>query len=123
MELILKLPKDKPPFMGILFDNTYKACTLNQEMVNELQNRKFMIVIDPAGLDLKLICETPYKTYEYKGLKFDAEKFNYWLTQARPLGYFNFSHLLIQYDKHEVVRTLKERKLFVLQIWDLQIIE
>lgn len=107
--------------MGVLFDNTYKASTINQEMVNELQNRKFKIVIEPEGLNLRLICENPYKVYDYKELTYDAQKMTYWLAQARPLGYFNFSHIMLNYDTHEVVRTLKERKLFVLQIWDLQI--
>ncbi len=121
MELVLKLPKDKPPFMGILFDNSYKAATLNQNFVNDLQNRQFNMVITPAGLTLRLICENPYSSYDYTELTCDMEKFKHWLVQPRPLGYFNFSHIMRKYDKDEVVRTLKDRKLFVLQIWNLEI--
>jgi hypothetical protein len=35
MELILKQPKNKPPFLGIEFENLYEASKLNSVLVEE----------------------------------------------------------------------------------------
>ena len=115
MELIFKLPKGKPPFIGILFENIFQASTLNQDFVNELQGSIFTIHMEPiAKMNLRLICENPISIRHYSNLKYDKEKLHAW--QKRVSGQVNFGHLMKVYDTDTIVKTMTKQKNFVLKI-------
>jgi len=117
MELIFKLPKDKPPFLGILFDNVHIACTLNQELLDQ-EGAEFNVMFDllANNLSLRLIGNNPSSFYIYHDLKYDKDKFKQWLHYVKPDTRLNFSHLLMVKERHTVVTTIRERKLFILKI-------
>ena len=123
MELVLKQPINKPKFIGVCFDSGFKASTINQEFVNELKDSPFYIIIEPIGLNLRLVCESPFRVYEYFTLKHDKAKLKQWLEAPKEFKHYNFSHLTKEYDNYTVVKTLKERKLFVLKIDSVRINE
>jgi hypothetical protein len=58
-DLIVKLPKGKPPFIGILFSTETEANTLNQELVNDFKYRPYRIILEPLRdfINLRLVCE------------------------------------------------------------------
>ena len=119
MELVFKQPHNKPPFIGILFVNNIEAQRMNMESINDFPTANYEIVFEPKGrkidITLKLI-DSP-KSYLYKDIDYDWEKFTKFLkaTQLAPL--FNFSHIMGNTDLgHEVIRSIVERRLWILKI-------
>src|ERR1035437_7927486 len=124
MELVFKLPKDKPPFMGIVFENLFEASTLNQDLVNSYKNSEYKIVMEQikSEINLRLICEEHLFVKFYNGLKYNKQKFDAWIYLSKKSPQFNFSHLMREGDKEIVIKTLKNQKLFILKISTLQLI-
>lgn len=118
MELILKRPKNKPPFIGILFKDEYEASTLNQSWVNSYKDSLYTITFEPEGKDLTLrfSLDGYGLNYRYKNLKHDSEKFFRFMYETKTHGRFNFAHLILVKDKHVVVSTTVNRALFVLGV-------
>lgn len=56
MELVLKLPAAKPPFIGILFEspNWMMASELNSDLISKKESRACKIVIEVLRRDLNL---------------------------------------------------------------------
>src|SRR5437899_2762419 len=55
----------------------------------------------------------------YKNLSFDYSKLEWWIkfTQnSRGNFKFKFAHIVIESDKHKVVKTYNQKKLFVLNV-------
>lgn len=118
MELIFKLPENKPPFLGILFEDMRQAVTLNQDLVNRRKDAIYSISIEPVGrlLNLRLSAQEPYDVRFYHNLSCDFKKMEAWLLQARQSKACNFSHVVKELNHHMVVKTLQDRKLWVLKI-------
>jgi hypothetical protein len=118
MELVLKMPQGKPPFLGIVFDNVREACTLNQDLVNEYAGSVYTISIESPGseVNIRLVCENPHYIRVYRNVKCDPKKLENFMYLNRLSRGFNFSHLLRDFDREIVVKTLERYKLFVLKI-------
>lgn len=124
MELVVKLPKDKPPFIGIVFENRYEASRLNQDLVNQHKDKLFTIVLEPiARINLRLICSEINFFYQYMSLKCDAEKLKRWMQNINHDTKINFSHLIREKDKDIVIETMTDRKLFVLKVESIRILD
>lgn len=118
MELILKTPANKPPFIGILFQKDYEAARLNQNLVNNYKNHQYELIIEPTGslLNLRLYSEDIPFFYQYLGVSYSSDKLKSWYYNNKSNPEFNFSHLSATNDDLKVVRTLIGNKLFVLKI-------
>jgi hypothetical protein len=118
MELVLKMPQGKPPFLGVVFDNVREACSLNQDLVNEHASSVYTISIEHSGIhvNIRLVCEDPHYIRVYKNVKCDPKKLENFMYLNRLAANFNFSHLLRDFDREIVVKTLGRYKLFVLKI-------
>lgn len=118
MELILKRPRNKPPFIGILFQDEYEASTLNQSWVNSYNTYLYNITLEPDGkeITLKLSLDGYGLNHRYKNLRHDPEKLYRFLYETKAHGKFNFAHLIMVRDKHTVVSTTVNRALFVLGV-------
>jgi hypothetical protein len=123
MELILKLPKDKPAFMGIVFTNIYEASTLNQKLANDHKSEAYQMILESNGsnIDIILKCNSINFKHKYVNVKCDWLKLTDWLRYLKPNEPFNFSHITQEFNKDNVVKTLQKQKLFVLSISNLQI--
>ena len=119
MQLVFKLPKNKLPFLGIVFDNMGEAMRLNQELVESRKEADYKIKLEPVKdntVNLLLFCYAPFIRCEYKNLDCDLQKMQQWLSQTRHCNAFNFSHLIKDLDREMVVHTIKQRKLWLLKL-------
>ncbi len=121
LELVLKEPENKPPFIGIVFESSYNACKENADLVERFkQNPKteFWMGIEVFSnyCDIKLQCSNPIGIRFYRKIKYSPEKLQQWMRQTRFKPAFNFSHLLRDGDKHVVVKTLPDQFNFVLKL-------
>lgn len=115
VELILKLPANKPPFLGVLYTNIYQASNENKMLVED-KLTGFEIVLIPAGdkMHLKLKCTDRNLTLWYKDLSYDKTKFDIWIRHTT--AQVNFGHIMQEFDKHVIVKTPAKQIPFVLKI-------
>jgi hypothetical protein len=126
MELVFKLPPNKLPFIGIVFDSSFQASSLNSDFVDLYKQSAYSISLENMGnssIDLKLTCHEPHSAFTYKQLKYSKEKLLAFLPHAYKSESINFSHLVKRYDKETVVKTGKIRNLFVLRISHIKLLE
>lgn len=118
MELALKLPKGKPPFIGILFKDEISGNSLHTEVVEKFQKNEYHLLLEhtKSTLNLRLICAERVMVYFYNHLSFDAEKLKSWLYLTKDSTVFNFGHIYKQFDKDCLISTRPGRKNFVVKV-------
>lgn len=118
LELVLKQPKDKPPFIGILFQSEFKAAKLNQEWIESAKTHKHQITLEPNGelLELTLTQKELHHKYTYKISKFEPDKLKRFLFQVKDAEQINFGHITLKEDQHIPVRISINRALWVLPV-------
>jgi hypothetical protein len=116
MELDFKLPKGKPPFIGIRFNNSYAAAYTHHEMADEFRNHLLDMTIDRQGkgVDIKIMLDKPMQIWKYYGVKCDLKKLELFL--AIPANQWSFGHMIRPFDTDEIVRTTPNNKLFALKL-------
>ncbi len=114
----MKLPKDKPAFIGVVFENISLAGRLNSHLPEQHKTEQYKLIIEPIArkVNLRLVCESIGFNYQYMGLDYDYDKLKNWLNFVQPNSVLNFSHLIREYDKEKVVFSSPNRSLFVLKI-------
>lgn len=124
-ELVLKLPKDKPPFIGLLFSSATDAEKLNEDLVLEHKNKSYKILLEPLKgvISLRLICEEIVTVRFYNNIKCNPEKLSSWLYLTKNVKRFNFSHVARDYKIYDKLVVAKPKyKLFVLSIESVKLI-
>src|SRR5437868_4282886 len=119
MRLVLKLPQNKLPFIGVQFQDVYNSSRMNADLFWLPEQRPCKIVMELNGknsINLKLICEELNSTRLYKQLDFDPDKLRTWLIMTERAKEFNFSHVIMRENKHIVARVGSTEKNFVLKL-------
>lgn len=118
MELVLKMPKGKAPFMGILFEIEREGERLHADIVEKYQNESFEVVLEHTKqvLNLRLICKEKVMVYFYNHLRVDANKLNSWLYLTKDCKAFTFGHINRLLDKDKLVLSHPSRKRFVVNV-------
>ncbi len=125
VKLIVKLPKDKLPFIGILYNSIYKAESENQDLVIDHKHLNYRVKFEFAGsgINLYLSSEDKLIQREYRNREYDPLKLKVWFQNTNKASNFNFSHLMDNYGQESVVRTLQNvNKLFLLKVNSYEII-
>jgi len=125
MELIFKLPKDKLPFLGIVFESMSQAAKLNSELVDNRQEADYKIKLEPIRdntINMVLYSFSPTIRKEYKEMRCDLNKMEQWLNLTKYNNAFNFSHLIKEFDREMVVKTSPGFKLWVLKVSKVDLI-
>lgn len=126
MELVLKIPQGKPPFVGILFAVTHEAAALNADLVINHRHKNYKLIFEVVGthLNLRLICEDLVTVRFYNHIKFSPEKLKSWLyiIYSKKVTVINFGHITTVKDKHELVKTTPQSKNFVLKVIHCQLL-
>jgi len=117
LELVLKRPKDKPPFIGVLFQNEFRAAKFNEWWIlNPNETTNIGLEIEPKKELLELRIVHAYANGSiYKIQNFHAFELHQFLIYAMSQQLVNFGHVLIKENKHIPARTLND-KLWVLKI-------
>lgn len=123
MELVLKLPKGKLPFIGILFDSSSTAGKTNAEIVEQFSKEEFEVLLEhtQTALNLRLICKARVMVYFYNHLSIAPEKLKSWLYITRDMKLFNFGHIYKELDDHKLAISSPGRKPFVVKVVSLKI--
>jgi hypothetical protein len=118
MELVLKLPKVKPPFIGILFDKSWDGEKMNCDLVEAHRNAYYSIEFEYCNshLNLRLMSQELLTIRNYAHLKFDAEKLKSWLYMSKMVNAYNFGHVIIERDQHILLKTQHKKLNFVLKM-------
>jgi hypothetical protein len=124
MNLVLKIPKDKPPFIGVRYDRHIEANALNHDLFEKSiyslhikpMHRKYdstilyKIVLELKSHDLKSSkTYTPY---------YNPNEFKEWFKAIRSHIHFNFGQVYSQEGEDKIAR-LPSGKPFVLKICGL----
>ncbi len=117
MKLVVKLPKDKPPFLGLVFPSSYAANQTNEDLILDHKEDVYRMIFEFIGtvLNLKLICDEKVIIRTYRNVEYEKEKLKNWVQITRKVNAFNFGHIYMQNNKEVVVKNYKNRKLFVLR--------
>ena len=121
MVLIVKLPKNKPPFIGIQFTFEHEAEKLNEDLVERFGKGTYKIVFEflRPFTNIKLISEEHLLIRNYSHIAYeDTEKLKVWLklTKDTPPKYFNFGHVVLVNGQHKLVKTSNKKINFVLKV-------
>ena len=111
MELFFKIPEGKPPFIGVIFENSEQA-ELNKDLL-EYPTTKFSIMVEAVGNDsmsFRLCSDKEMRRYEK--VKMDYKAYKKWRAYSHLK--MNFAHILLIHDQPVVVKINK--KLFIIQI-------
>lgn len=118
MRLIVKLPKDKLPFLGVVFPTSYLATQTNEDLLLDHKEDTYRMIFEFMGpvLNLKLICDEKVIIRTYRNVEYEKEKLKNWVQITRKAKAINFGHIYMQSNKEIVVKNYKNRKLFVLRL-------
>ena len=125
MKLVLKLPKDKPPFIGIQFPNSYAASRTNEDLPGMLDKEDCRLILEPVDkhyLNLRLVNTDKLIDTAYKQVEYNIEKLKTWLNQTEKENQFNFAHVTLDYDKHVVAKVGGGFEKFVIRLNSVKII-
>lgn len=122
MKLIVKLPRGKLPFIGIIVPELDFG-QLNQDLVLQFKHADYKIVFEfrRNKLSMRLISEENLIVRFYNDLVFDEDKQRSWFYRTKNARAFNFSHVEIKDDKEMVVRTKEKLQLFILKVSSYEI--
>ncbi len=126
MDLVLKLPKNKPPFIGILFPKylTHDAKKENVDLICSTNSSPCRIILEPLKneLNIRLICEEKVTVRFYSGIKYNPIKLKDWLYLTTKATKFNFAHLDIEFDKHIVLKEASGYKYMLFHMESVKLI-
>jgi hypothetical protein len=123
MELVLKQPVNKPPFIGLLFSAHYEASNNNQDLVidakrGRLSNPIFNLCIDVYGdhCNLKIVSTSPITIRIYKRVKYDHIMLENWLRATTLIKQYNFGHIILINGVQQIAKTTIWNYNFVLKL-------
>ncbi|MGZ7043633.1 MAG: hypothetical protein ACXVHT_01300 [Methanobacterium sp.] len=121
----MKLPKDKPPFIGILFERDWEGQKLNCDLVEESKHHIYSLEFEICNghLNLRLMCPDILTVRIYAHLKYDPEKFKAWLYMVKKASTYNFGHVFSVKDQHVLLKSYNKKYNFVLKANKCSVVE
>jgi hypothetical protein len=118
LELVVKFPENKPPFMGILYENEFTGKRLNQNWVSTYGSFYYQLRIEPDLDFLKVTLSQKElgEKYDYLISRYDREKLKTFLDRAKKVKQVNFGHVIKEYDDLKIIKTSVSGKVWVLKI-------
>lgn len=118
LELVMKFPESKLPFMGILYESEFAAKRINQGWVNTYGSYSYQIRIEPDFDFLKVTLSQKElgEKYDYLISRFDEVRLREFLTKTKSFKQINFGHVLKEYDDLKIIKTSVANKLWVVKV-------
>lgn len=123
LELILKLPKDKLPFVGILFNDSYAASTTNKGWANSYREDLYTLEVIPKGdliADMRIVCSCGKGHYTDVKCNMQALKRFVQITHYHP--YIHFGHAYLKNGEHQIAKTSNMAN-WVLKLATIKVVE
>ncbi len=124
MKLVLKLPKDKLPFIGVQFNSNYQAGRTNSDLLHHHEHL-FKIQLEPdkkGTIKLKLYCEDLAISRIYEGIEYDQYQLKNWMYMVSRSKQFNFGHVTMEENKHIISKDSAFR-IFVIKLDKVELVE
>lgn len=124
--LVLKIPKDKPPYIGIRYSDSFQGEAANKEFFLKHLEHELHLVLEvlPQGLNVKLICNETLQIHTFTRVAFEPEKLKNWLFIGRGAKHFNFGCTTLVKDTEKVIKVLNTKSYnLVLKLNKVQILE
>ena len=124
MKLIVKLPKDKLPFIGIQFPYSYEAGKTNQDLVTNHKHIQYKMILEfvKDKVNVKLVSQEHMIARCYNSLEYEKEKLKKWFYLTKGAKVFNFSHTIVEGGKELVAKTILQPQHFILKLNQCEII-
>jgi hypothetical protein len=124
MKLVVKLPKGKKPFVGILFSKSFDAEKSNIDLMISHWNKTYRLefIFEGQYVNVKLICDDEVIVRTYGHATYEADKLRSWFYLTKDCKDFNFSQLYIQNGQEKVAKEFASQKWFVLKVNGYKII-
>lgn len=119
MELTLKLPKGKPPFIGIVFTSIREACRLNEHLINEPKDKKYTLTfMQPSkeGVEIRVRSDNGKDMVLYHRVKCNPTQLENFMFLTNRHQDFNFGHVLRDFEQDTIVKTCELGKPFILKL-------
>lgn len=119
MELLLKLPKAKLPFIGIVFGSVREACRLNEHLINSPKDKVYTLTFmqpNKDGVEIRIRSENGKDYVIYRRVKCDPVQLENFMFMTNRFQDFNFGHVLRDFDRDLVVKTNELGKPFLLKL-------
>jgi hypothetical protein len=119
MKLILKQPLNKLPFIGIEFKSEYEAECTNKMGIESYYTHTYHIILEPIGTNINVIMHTADSNLinlVYKNVEYDPIHLQKFLAVTSLNKNYNFSHVVLENNKHKVVQSQTNRRLWVLKV-------
>jgi hypothetical protein len=122
LELVFKFPENKPPFMGVVYENEFTGKRLNQSWVNTYGSFSFQIRIEPDLDFLKLTLSQKElgEKYDYLISRFDKNKLIEFLDKTKNLKQVNFGHVVKEFDDLKIIKTSVGFKPWVVKVDNIE---
>lgn len=124
--LVLKIPKDKPPYIGVRYDSTFSGEAHNKDFFAQHLGQELHLVIEviPRMLKMKLICNNTLQIHTFSQIYYDPVKLKNWLYITRDAKKFNFGCSTLKKDEEKIIRVLNSNPFnLVLKLNKIQIME
>lgn len=118
LELVVKFPEKKPPFMGVLYENEFTGRRLNQSWVNTYGKFSYQIRIEPDLDFLKVTLSQKElgEKYDYLISHYDERKLKDFLERTKNLKQINFGHVTKEFDDLKIIKTSVGNKVWVVKV-------
>jgi hypothetical protein len=119
MELVLMLPENKPPFIGICFGRLGDEL-INQDLIFDHRKRTYSIIIEAfeRHMNLRLVCKEIVTVRFYNHVAYDPAQLKSWLyvIAADQNKYCMFAHLVGSKGNMRIATTTPGSLKFALRV-------
>jgi hypothetical protein len=125
LELVVRFPENKPPFMGILYENEFTGKRLNQGWVNTYGSLFYQVRIehDLDFLKVTLSQKELGQKHDYLISRFDGDKVKIFLEKTKKVNQINFGHVVMEFDDLKVIKTSVGNKNWVVKVNNVEYFE
>lgn len=118
MELTLKMPNKKPPFIGIVFTSVREAASLHEDLVNKPIDGLYQLTFigSSKGIKVRISCDKAKHFFIYDQVKYDPVQLENFLYINRKCQDYNFGHILRDFERDTLVCTRERYIPFLIKI-------
>ncbi len=120
MELVLKLPKNKPPFIGVLFNYELDAVTKNKDWAENSNPFTYDLILEPSQKLFITLAKDSHFSDRYE-VNYDPITLLKFLHHTKTSQAFTFGHLYLKSGAITIPRTRAQNAKLLFKIQKIKI--